>query len=752
MSGDGGRNWLLIKEKDEHAAGGRSGDIVGAQPDSVLTGRPLESIADDGDHVWQSDRSVDPTTGVTADPVPAPPESRSKSRRKAASARASQPPSISPSTLPGARKRRQPDFQPAQLATLVTEPPAGAGWLHEIKFDGYRFLAHLSAGKARLLTRNNRDWTKKLGWLAREIEAIGMADGVLDGELAAVREDGITDFGELKKTLNGKGTLPVFYYLFDIAHCNGYDLTAVPLLERKQLLRRLLDGLGPDSPHIRYSDHIEGSGETVIEHACRHHLEGVISKRADSAYEGRRSRTWLKIRCGHSQEFVVGGFTRPQGTRKGFGALLLGYYDGDALIYAGRVGTGFDDELLREITAELKTLRRDCPAFADPPRGAEARGVTWVEPRLVGEVAYTEWTEDGRLRHPSFKGLRIDKDPLEVTREQPVASAAVPAPARAEKSKESNDKPKSGKNAGKARSADPSTIAGIVITKYGRAVYPEQGATKLDLAHYYDAVADWILPHIADRPLTLVRCPQGRARDCFYQKHLTEALPDAVRGVPIKEDKGDAVYILIDDRPGLIALVQFGALELHPWASRADRVERPDRLFFDLDPGEGVAWPAIRDAAQLMRDRLATLGLVSFLKTTGGKGLHVVAPLARRHSFDEVKSFAKAIAEAVAREHPRDFVASMSKARRRGRIYIDYLRNGRGATAIAPYSTRARAGATVSVPLRWDELDDLPRPDYYNIESVLERLDAIAADPWADFLTLNQSITKAMKAAAGEPG
>jgi bifunctional non-homologous end joining protein LigD len=461
-----------------------------------------------------------------------------------------------------------------------------------------------------------------------------------------------------------------------------------------------------------------------------------------------RSPAWLKTKCHQRQEFVIGGFTRPSGSRVGFGALLLGYYHDGDLRYAGRVGTGFTDNSLRELSAKLKSHQRKSPPFANPPTGADARGVRWISPDLVGEVEFTEWTDDGLLRHPSFKGLRTDKPARDIVREEPTMATKTSRTKSKSITQESNTKSKTTKSADRAtRSAVSDVVAGVKITHPDRVLYKDAGVTKLDLASYYEQIADWILPYIAGRPLTLVRCPAGQGGECFYQKHWTESLPDAVHSVDV--DASDAVerYVQVDDLPGLISLVQMGVLEFHPWPARSDNLERPDFLVFDLDPAEGVAWSQVAAAAKSLCDRLNDLGLECFLRTTGGKGLHVGAPLSRRNTWEEVKAFAKGIADAMVADDPRHYIATMSKAKRRGKIFVDYLRNQRGATAIASYSTRSRPGATVATPLSWTELTSKLEPKKFTVQTIPARLKKLRTDPWARFFKTRQSLTAKVLAA-----
>jgi bifunctional non-homologous end joining protein LigD len=721
-AGEKGRNWLLIKKKDDAA---QDGDITEEQPLSVASGRSLEEIAEAANTIRHpaGDISIDSESKRNERDRPPFKETPVKET----------PAAIDPARLPHAKRATvSADISP-QMAILADEPPEGENWLHEIKYDGYRILAVIKSGKIRLLTRRGKDWAGKFAPVAAALAELSSADAVLDGEVAVLRPDGTTDFQALQNVLEGIGSGQMVYFLFDVPFYGEYDLSAVPLLTRKQFLERLLVGVAPEHPVLRFSDHIQGNGDIVFEQACRLGLEGIVSKRADSAYVQKRTRNWLKVKCLERQEFVIGGYTEPSGSRQGFGALLLGYYNGrSGLVFAGRVGTGFKEKVLADLSGRFQKRERSNPPFANPPTGREAKGVHWIAPELVAEVEFSEWTEDGVLRQPVFKGLREDKEPRKVVRERP----------------QSWSTPESWASGPPARSA-AGRVAGIKLTNPERVFYPDMGITKEELAKFYESIGDWVLPRVAGRPLTLLRCPQGHEEDCFYQKHLEEAMPSTLKGVKIEEKEGPEMYVYLDDLPGLVTLVQLGVLEFHPWGARVDKVERPDLMIFDLDPGEGVEWKMVVDGARLLRDRLADLGLESFLKTTGGKGLHVVVPLIRRAGWDEVKDFARAVAEDVARTDHRHYIATMSKSRRREKIYIDYLRNARGATSVAAYSTRARPGAPVSTPIRWDELSESLTSDAYTIHNLSRRLAQLEEDPWAGMGEVRQSITKAMKKEMG---
>lgn len=577
-----------------------------------------------------------------------------------------------------------------QLATLAAKAPVGTGWVHEIKLDGYRILAEVSGGKAVLRSRRGNDWTRRFRAAASALEALPARTALLDGEIVLFDEKGRSDFQRLQNALGEGGADRAVYCAFDLLFLDGRDLRDLPLKDRKAALKTLLEKA---SPRLRYVEHIAGTGaDEVLKQACALGLEGIICKREDAPYRSGRTDDWLKVKCLREQEFVIGGFTEPAGSRAAFGALVLGVHDdGGGLRYAGRVGTGFTQGSLREIRRKLLPLETGRAAFSKPPTGADARGVHWVRPELVAQVAFSEWTKDGVLRQPSFKGLREDKPASVVTRERPLNRPVV---------------------------------AGVRITHPDRVVYPGLGVTKLELARYYEAAAERMLPLIARRPLAIVRCPEGGGKPCFYQKRAGRGFPEPVRGTD--------EFLYVSDLAGLISLVQFGVLEFHPWACRVGDIERPDYMTFDLDPGSGTAWTAVLSAAREIRDRFARLGRETFVKTTGGKGLHVVVPLTPAADWAEVKAFAKAFAGLLAAEFPSRYTIRPAKAGRSGRIYVDYLRNERGATSVCAYSTRARPGAPVSMPVAWDELKPSRKPGGFNVRSAPARL-ARGRDPWSGF-------------------
>jgi len=703
--------------------------------------------------------------------------SRSAAARRVAPAAAQTDraaPLVDPGDLPSARRAALPKEVEPALATLVDAPPEGDEWLHEMKLDGYRILCRVQRGKARLLTRSGQDWTARFPAIARAVAALPVQGALIDGELAAVLPSGKTSFHALQATLSGKPEGQLVYFAFDLLHLDGHDITAAPLEDRKRALAGVL--AAADSGPLRYSDHVEGPGAALLANACKLGLEGLVSKRRDAPYTPGRSRAWVKSKCQKQQELVVGGYTLSD-ARAGLRSLLLGVYQdgpqGGELRYAGKVGAGFSAHDLATLRERLERLEQRESPYAERVREPASR-VRWVRPEIVVEVSFTEWTNDGRLRHPTFLGLREDKPAREIRREEPredkpaakasrtntakTASTTEPAKTSRAAKPAAPEKPAKASKAAKpatpaAEEAPPEqqtgankgrvVVAGVAISHPERVLYPGQGATKLDLARYYEAIAPWILPHVADRPTTLVRCPEGLSEPCFYQKHTGYYAPSTLRRVHIQEKTKVGQYLIADTLPGLIGLVQIGILEIHTWNSHVATLEQPDQLVFDLDPDPSVPWSRVVSAAQLIRKKLEDLDLESFVKTTGGKGLHVVAPVRPGPDWDEFAAFARAIAEGIAGEDPGGFTANMSKARRKGRIFLDYLRNVRGATAVAAYSTRARPGAPVAMPIGWDELEAGIQPADFNIATAPARLRALRKDPWARFFEVKQAIPAA---------
>jgi bifunctional non-homologous end joining protein LigD len=661
-------NWLLIKSDDEAARSEDDPDILEERPESAKTGRGTEEVAGE------------------------PPGWSSKTGR------------IEKPAVRGAKKAAMPDFIPPQLATLKPQAPGGKGWLHEIKFDGYRLQAHVADGKARLLTRSGLDWTERFGDAVPDaLAGLPAKAAVIDGEMVVEGPAGASDFSALQADLNEGRSDRFAFYAFDLLHLDGKDLRGARLTDRKAALATLLEVAGAP---LYLSEHFDEEGEMVLRHACRLSLEGVVSKRENAPYRSGRSRDWIKSKCADRQEFVIGGYVPSSVSDDAIGSLALGVFEDGKLRHVGRVGTGFTRAVAEDLRARLGKLERKTSPFASGLDSAARRDLRFVTPTLVAEVEFRAWTAEGRLRHASFRGLREDKPADEIVREE----AGAPATAK------------------------PARKVNISLSNPDRVYWKDAGVTKQGLAEYYAQVWRHMAPHVVARPLALLRCPTGYTAQCFFQKHAWKGMSREILILrDPKDDSEDNTLLGIEGFDGLTALVQGAALEIHPWQATLDDMERPDQIVIDLDPGDGVAWTAMIEAAREVRARLKDAGLAAFVKTTGGKGLHVVAPLTPKAGWDKVKSFARGIADAMEGDDPDRFIARSTKAARDGRIFVDYLRNGRGATAIAPYSTRARAGATVAMPLGWDELDPAVTSSHFTVGNAMARLDSLRSDPWADF-------------------
>ncbi|MBM3598113.1 MAG: DNA ligase D [Alphaproteobacteria bacterium] len=702
-------NWLLIKRRDAYARPGEGTSVIQSAVNSVATGRSMDEIASERSRVWSSKQGeIAPEAAGDAKPRPA-------ARRKAA-ARPTFTESVA--TAPA---RKMPDFLPVQLATLVAVPPAGPKWLHEIKFDGYRMQALIDDRKVRMLTRTGLDWTSKFGPIAKALRELSVRSAIIDGEVVVQDQSGVSDFSALQQALSESKLDGLRYFAFDLLYLNGRDLTRLPLRERKAALAALL-AANSGSALLLYSEHYLDRGREFFDQACRLALEGIVSKKAEAPYTAGRNPAWLKIKCTKRQEFVIGGWLSSTATGRDLRSLLVGYHEKGKLRYAGKVGTGFDEKSGGKLLAALKSRSRKDSPFVGVPAEI-ARGIHWIEPELVAEVEFGSWTRDRILRHASFAGLREDRDAREVVLETPIETTAT-----------------ADERTGKA------AYAGVTLTHPDRVLWPEGGITKQALADYYASVAHLIMPHLAGRPLSLFRCPDGIGKHCFFQRHMGQGLPDAVKPVKVRNEKEP--YLAIEDEAGLFSLIQFSTLEIHPWGARASDPEHPDRIVMDFDPSEELPWSTIVNAALECRERLSALGLKSFVKTTGGKGLHVVLPIAPRYEWKEVKAFAMALASSMAADSPR-YVTNMAKSARKGRIFIDYLRNDRTSTAIAPYSTRARPGAPIALPVAWDELKLLPSGRHYTVATIGRRLAGLKSDPWAEMDGLKQQITAKARKAVG---
>lgn len=707
-------NWLLIKEKDDEAKVGDESHITDLRPESVL-------------HIKK--------------------QKKTQTKPKVANQPATQTHTV---TL---KASELPEEMSPELATLVKSAPTGDEWLSEVKYDGYRALSRIADGKAVIYTRNGNDWTKHWPKVAELLAKLPVDEAWLDGEVVAIK-DGKINFGALQNydPAHTNPDVELRYYLFDLIYLNGQDISHFPLIDRKSLLKEILSSQSKDSI-LQYSDHVAGHAKQAFESACKEGIEGIVIKHSGAPYVQSRTHNWLKLKCSQRQEFVIGGYTDPEGSRQGFGALLLGYYnDKKELLYAGRVGTGFNATLINKLAARFKPLTQDTAAFKNPPKGYEARGVHWLKPALVAEVNFAEWTDDGIVRHASFVEMRDDKPAQQISREIP-ANVRMIQSKETPPMKENTATKKTSKSTGEEHQAEPkpalvheaesNVIQDVTISHPERIIYTPENITKLNVAEYYQAAERWLMPHLIGRPLSLLRCPDGSEKECFFQKHLDEFKLKHVQKIDVDaNDKGK--YLIANDIAGVIELVQMGVIELHTWGSTSKAIHKPDRFIFDLDPDPAVSWEKVIEGASLVRFLLDNMGLESYLKTTGGKGLHIVVPIKPEHEFPVIKAFTKSIATHLAQTIPTHFVAVMSKEKRKNKIFIDYLRNGEEATAIAAYSLRARPGAPISVPLHWDELNVNLKSDSFNIQNIYERLLDLTQDPWEKYFTSKQVITQDM--------
>lgn len=706
-SGEKRDNWLLIKQDDDAGRSPKDEDILKEKPLSAASGRSMEQIEKGSRKVWHSNRA---TGGRTL----------TKTHRAAATPK---------KNIPRARtKKDDPDFAagfsalpafvPPCLASLSDSPPDQGNWVHELKFDGYRIQARLDHGKATLLTRKGLDWTKKFSTLAKAIAKLPAKTALIDGELVVEGDDGISSFSLLQQDLKNDRHDRLKFYAFDLLHLDGTNLADLPLTRRKVSLARLLHRQ-PDP--LRFSESLTEPGTTLLRHACKLGLEGIVSKIADAPYRPGRGHDWIKTKCSDRQELVVAGVVPSTADSRAVGALVLGFYGGGKLHYAGRTGTGFTHDAARKLFRRLMTLKsNEVPFEAVPAEERGARKPIWVKPAMVVEVDFRGWTHGDRVRQASFQGVREDKSAKEVVRERTIAATSR-APAIKRSASAKND-----------------TVAGVHLTHPDRVYWDDAGVTKRDLAEYYVRVWKWMRPHVAGRPISLLRCPEGASGQCFFQKHARAGIP--VEHLHLVPEKGDEI-ISVDDLSGIVALVQGGVLEIHTRGTTIDDRERADRLVFDLDPGPGTSWDDVVEAARDVRARLSKLKLKSFLKTSGGKGLHVILPI-KPTPWNEAKAFAQKIAASMAADKPERYIATATKSGRSKRIFIDYLRNSREATAVAPYSTRARPGAPVSVPIEWSELGSLKSANQYTVLNLMQRLSRQRKDPWTGIGRVRQSLSK----------
>jgi bifunctional non-homologous end joining protein LigD len=709
--------WFLIKHQDGAARPQDDYDVLVAEPDSVLSERTL----------------VDKPklAAEQSKPVKKP---AAKSRKKATG------------TLTGAHKAKLPAQLKPELATLVDSAPEGQ-WSYEIKFDGYRIMARIDHDQVQLFTRNGHDWTHKLPQQAEALAALGLESAWLDGEMVVANEHGVPDFQALQNAFEAGRSGNILYYLFDLPYLNGVDLREVPVEERRAALATILGA--QKNPLLRYSEAFDETPDALLNSACQMQMEGLIGKRLGSPYVSRRSGDWIKLKCKHRQEFVVVGYTDPKGSRSAFGALLLGLHDRDSgeLRYAGKVGTGFNEATLKSILAQLKPLQVKKAAVVNPPSGFEAKGVHWLKPKLLAEIAFAEMTKDGSVRHAVFHGLRDDKPAKDITEERakPVKTSETKSAAKSPGKKPAKKVP-----AEKAETA-PSQLGlangKVRITHPDRVIDAVSGTTKMQLAEYYTSVAEWILPQLKDRPVALVRAPDGIAGELFFQKNAERL---AIPGIStLDKDVTGQPVMLINNAEALIGAVQMSTVELHTWNATTVDLDKPDRFVLDLDPDPALPWKSMVEATALTLTVLDELGLKAFLKTSGGKGIHLVVPITRKLGWDEVKDFSHAIVSHMAKLLPDRFSAVSGPKNRVGRIFIDYLRNGLGATTICTYSARTREGLPVSVPLFREEVGEIKGGNQWNVHNVHERLAEVGDEPWADMKKTRQSITAEMRKRVG---
>ncbi|POD68928.1 ATP-dependent DNA ligase [Pseudomonas syringae group genomosp. 3] len=686
LKGSGSKEqWLLIKEKDDIARPAAEYDITEAQPQSVISGAHVGA--------GRSAPAKPKTKAVEAKPA------RKPARKKA--------------------NVVFPDTLAPQLATLVDAPPAG-DWLYEIKFDGYRMLTRIQNDEVRLFTRSGNDWTDQLPELTKALKGLKLQDSWFDGEVVVLDEQGLPDFQGLQNAFDAGHSKNIFYYLFDMPFLSGEDLREVPLEQRREALKQVLGS--QRSRLLRYSDAFQAGHQDIVASAAAMGLEGVIGKRAGSAYVGKRNTDWIKLKCRLRQEFVIVGYTAPQGSRSAFGALLLAVNDdAQGLVYAGRVGTGFTEATLKHVHKQLKPLHREESPLAKKLTSAQARGVQWVEPTLVCEAEFAQWTREGIVRQAAFFGLRSDKPAADVVREeaQPAKAASVtPEPSR---------------QPGKKTARGKVDVAGTGISHPQRVIDSKTDTKKIELAQFYQSIADWILPFLNKRPVALLRCPEGIDGEQFFQKHAEHLAIPHIRQLDRALDPGHAALMEIDSVQALVGAAQMGAIELHTWGATHDRIETPDHFVLDLDPDPALPWRSMIEATQMVLAVLEELGLEAFLKTSGGKGMHIIVPLARQAEWDTVKAFAKAIAEFISRQLPERFTATMGPKNRVGKIFIDYLRNSRGGSTVTAYSVRARPGLPVSVPIALHELTGLTSSAQWDITNLEQRLSQLKDDPWAGY-------------------
>ncbi|MFM0644425.1 DNA ligase D [Paraburkholderia bryophila] len=825
MRGSGDKEqWLLIKERDDEAREESEYDVLMARPGSVLgdsassRGKGAKTAARSRATPKRAERGA----GKDLDDKPGKDSVKGSDKgsvahshtRPAKKDRSNRPDIVATRTaqslrelaqspsIEGALKARLPATLKPQLATLIDSAPPGDAWSYEIKFDGYRILTRIDStaktARIKLFTRAGNDWTAKFSKQVKALERLGVDSAWLDGEAVVLDEHGVPSFQALQNAFDANRPQDIVVYLFDLPFLNGFDLRGVPLEQRRAILRALLEDV--DDSVLRFSNDFEFSADDLLKSACDMALEGIIGKRRDSGYLSGRSSSWIKLKCRRRQEFVIGGYSEPAGSRAAFGALLLGVYDGNGqLRYAGRVGTGFDAALLRSLKKQLDAHETQRMPFASAPRERSRTPVHWIEPVLVAECNFAEWTGDGIVRQASFVSLRNDKPARQIVKEAPrqgadvqeqtdTASDAAPkkrgarnttaartaatktaatktattkttAPKSATKESASSKRPTAKSTtpatatkratkpvtAKSARpTASPTEVANVRVSHPDRVIDKSTGTHKIDLVRYYESIADWMLPHLKGRPVSLVRAPEDIGGELFFQKHSQKlSIPNVEQHPGL--DPGHPPLITVDTLKALIGAAQMGTVEFHTWNAVVSNIEKPDRMVFDLDPDTSLDWQRMIEAAHLTRSLLEELGLASFCKTSGGKGLHVVVPLAKQAGWDDVKGFSQAVAQHMAATLPTHFSAKMGAQNRKGKIFVDYLRNNRGSSTVAAFSARARPGLGVSVPLSWDEVAATTAGDQWSIENLHERLADLKRDPWADYAKTRQRLTAAMK-------
>jgi bifunctional non-homologous end joining protein LigD len=724
--------WLLFKKHDEWERPHADYDVVNALPDSVIA-HPSKPL-DDG-----------PVAAIE------------RAGRTATAVRQAVPQAskFDASALDGAKKAALPETLSPQLATLAKSAPTHGDWLYEIKFDGYRLVTRIDKGQAAIFTRGGHDWTHKMQPLAAELATLGIDSGWLDGEAVVLDANGLPHFNLLQNALDSKrSSEAIVYYVFDAPFLDGQDLRGVPLHARRALLKQVIESHAGD--RVRFSDDFPADAAKVLETACSLQLEGVIAKRRDGLYTSARSTDWLKLKCQARQEFVIGGFSDRSDNAKAVGALMLGYYDDAGVLqYAGRVGTGWSSQDAVDLRTKLaRRVSKTSPFPAGTTRSTRwlakpAAADHWVEPELVAEISFAEWTPDGSVRHASYQGLREDKDAKAVGRER---AKAPPTSEKAVTTKrktliESMSAPAGktpAKPASKAKAAT-AEVEGVRITHPDRVIDASTGRTKLDLARYYASIAEWMLPHLKSRPASLVRAPEGVAGELFFQKHADVRTMPGLKDLPDLWE-GHGPLLEVPSAKALVSAAQMNVVEFHTWNSVKQKVDKPDRMIFDLDPGEGVAFAQVREGAQLTQALLQELGLRCWIKTSGGKGLHVVVPMSARLDYDTVKAFSQRIVQHLAATIPQRFVAKSGPTNRVGKIFVDYLRNGFNATTATAFSARARPGLGVSMPIAWEELPEITSGAQWTIADARDRMSFQKADPWADYWKCKQTLTAAMKA------